>query len=84
MQLLLKAANEGMFTDLTPLMEDTKVYSKYLKEDYLPADTRDNVMFREEWDGASYLMHMAINRNLEMLVEKPLVDHTLKKILLML
>jgi putative aldouronate transport system substrate-binding protein len=63
MQLLLKAANEGMFTDLTPLMKDTKVYSKYLDENYLPADTRDNVMFRKEWDGASYLMHMAINRN---------------------
>ncbi|MBP2079579.1 extracellular solute-binding protein [Oceanobacillus polygoni] len=62
MQLLLKAANEGMFTDLTPLMEDTETYAKYLEEDYLPADTRDNIMFREEWDGASYLVHMAINR----------------------
>ena len=63
MSLLLKAANEGMFHDLTPLMKDTKVYSKYLDKDYLPADTRDNVMFREEWDGASYLVHMSINRN---------------------
>ena len=63
MSLLLKAANEGMFHNLTPLMEDTKVYSKYLDKDYLPADTRDNIMFREEWDGASYLVHMAINRN---------------------
>lgn len=63
MSLLLKAANEGMFHDLTPLMKDTEVYSKYLDRDYLPADTRDNIMFREEWDGASYLVHMAINRN---------------------
>lgn len=63
MSLLLKAANEGMFTDLKPLMENTKVYSKYLEDDYLPADTRDNIMFRPEWDGASYLIHMAINRN---------------------
>ena len=62
MQLLLKAANEGMFTDLTPLMKDTKTYSKYLDKEYLPADTRDNIMFRKEWNGASYLMHMAINR----------------------
>ena len=30
MTLLLKAANEGMFHNLTPLMEDTKIYSKYL------------------------------------------------------
>ena len=63
MSLLLKAANEGMFHDLAPLMKDTKVYAKYLKEDYLPADTRDNIMFRPEWNGASYLVHMAINRN---------------------
>nr|WP_309101480.1 extracellular solute-binding protein [Fredinandcohnia onubensis] len=63
MNLLLKAANEGMFHDLTPLMKDTKIYSKYLEEDYLPQDTRDNIMFREEWNGASYLIHMAINRN---------------------
>jgi putative aldouronate transport system substrate-binding protein len=63
MSLLLKAANEGMFHDLTPLMANTDVYSKYLDENYLPADTRDNIMFREEWDGASYLVHMAINRN---------------------
>lgn len=63
MSMLLKAANEGMFTDLTPLLEETEVYSKYLEEDYLPEDTRDNIMFREEWDGASYLVHMAINRH---------------------
>lgn len=62
MSLLLKAANEGMFHNLTPMLENTEVYSKYLEEDYLPQDTRDNVMFRDEWDGASYLVHMAINR----------------------
>ncbi|KGX85864.1 extracellular solute-binding protein [Pontibacillus litoralis] len=63
MQVLLKGAREGMFHDLTPLMQDTEIYSKYLQEDYLPADTRDNVMFREEFDGASYFMHMSIPRH---------------------
>lgn len=63
MSLLLKAANEGMFHDLTPLMKDTKTYSKYLDADYLPDDTREKIMFREEWDGSSYLVHMGINRN---------------------
>lgn len=63
MPLLLKASNEGQFTDLKPFMEKSKVYSKYLDKDYLPKDTRDNIMFREEWDGASYLVHMAIDRN---------------------
>ena len=64
MQFLLKAANEGQFVNLTPLMEQDglEVYNKYLEEEYLPADTRDNIMFRDEWDGASYLVHMAINR----------------------
>ncbi|EFR31638.1 extracellular solute-binding protein [Eremococcus coleocola] len=64
MQFLLKAANEGQFVDLTPLMKQDglQVYNKYLEEDYLPTDTRENIMFRPEWDGASYIMHMAINR----------------------
>lgn len=63
MPMLLKAANEGQFVDLKPFMEKSKIYSKYLQEDYLPQDTRDNIMFRDEWNGASYLVHMAINRN---------------------
>lgn len=62
MQMLLKAANEGQFTDLKPFMENSQTYSKYLDKDYLPADTRDNIMFRDDWDGSSYLMHMSINR----------------------
>lgn len=64
MQFLLKAANEGQFHDLTPLMqqEGLEVYNKYLEEGYLPVDTEENIMFREEWGGASYLMHMAIQR----------------------
>lgn len=63
MPMLLKASNEGQFIDLKPFMEDSKVYSKYLDKDYLPQDTRENIMFRDEWDGASYLVHMAIDRN---------------------
>ena len=63
MSMLLKAADEGMFTNLTPLIAETDIYSKYLEENYLPEDTRKNIMFRDEWDGASYLMHMSINRN---------------------
>lgn len=64
MQFLLKAANEGQFHDLTPLMqqEGLEVYNKYLEEGYLPVDTQENIMFRDEWGGASYLMHMAIQR----------------------
>jgi putative aldouronate transport system substrate-binding protein len=62
MQILLKAAREGMFHDLTPMLKETKVYSKYFEDGYLPKDTKDNVMFREEFKGASYFVHMAIPR----------------------
>ena len=62
MPVVLKAAREGMFTDLTPLMKDTKVYSKYLQDGYLPLDTKFGVMFRPEFNGSSYFAHMNINR----------------------
>ena len=62
MQVVLKAAREGIFTDLAPLMKDTKVYSKYLQDDYLPNDTKYGVMFRPEFDGSAYFIHMNVNR----------------------
>lgn len=62
MQILLKAAREGMFTDLTPFMKNTEVYSKYFEDDYLPLDTKNNIMFRPEFDGSTYLVHMSIPR----------------------
>ncbi|RXZ82429.1 extracellular solute-binding protein [Paenibacillaceae bacterium] len=62
MPVILKAAREGMFTDLTPMMKNTKVYSKYLQDDYLPLDTKYGVMFRPEFDGSTYFVHMNINR----------------------
>nr|WP_325176684.1 extracellular solute-binding protein [Paenibacillus alkalitolerans] len=62
MPVLLKAAREGMFTDLAPLIKDTKVYSKYLQDGYLPLDTQYGVMFRPEFNGSVYLVHMNIAR----------------------
>ncbi|SDT32738.1 putative aldouronate transport system substrate-binding protein [Paenibacillaceae bacterium GAS479] len=62
MPVVLKAAREGMFTDLTPFLKDTKVYSKYLQEGYLPIDTNYGVMFRPEFNGSTYFVHMNINR----------------------
>lgn len=62
MQVVLKAAREQMFTDLTPLMKETKIYSKYLQDDYLPLDTKYGVMFRPEFGGSSYFVHMNIAR----------------------
>lgn len=51
-----------MFTDLTPFMKDTKVYSKYLEDGYLPLDTKNGVMFRPEFNGSAYFMHMNVSR----------------------
>jgi|SaaInl4_150m_RNA_FD_contig_61_846377_length_2449_multi_3_in_0_out_0_1 putative aldouronate transport system substrate-binding protein len=59
--VILKAAREGMFVDLKPYLEKTKVYSKYITdENFAPRDSYDNVMARDEFNGAIYLVHMNI------------------------
>ena len=60
--LLLKASNEGMFHDISAPLKESKIYGKYFEEGYLPTDTKDNIMMREDQDGATYLVHMSINR----------------------
>ncbi|NQX66576.1 extracellular solute-binding protein [Paenibacillus alba] len=62
MPVLTKGAKEGMFTNLTPLIKNTKIYSKYLDDKYLPLDTKFGVMFRPEFNGESYFIHMNIPR----------------------
>lgn len=53
--IYLKAANEGMFVDLAPLFENTEILKQYCDPDFASADCYNNIMFREEWDGACYL-----------------------------
>ena len=60
--LLLQASNEGMFHDIAPYLKESKTYGKYFEEGYLPKDTKDNIMMREDQNGATYLVHMAINQ----------------------
>lgn len=60
--LLLKASNEGMFQDISEPLKNSKIYGKYFEEGYLPKDTKDNIMMRKDQDGATYLVHMSINR----------------------
>lgn len=72
MAMLLKAANEGQFADLKPFFEEAETYGKYLEEGYLPEDTYKNIVFREDWDGASYLVHMAIDRYPAQVAETPI------------
>lgn len=65
--LLLKAAKEGLFADVSEYMKESKVYSKYYVEGYLPNDTYKNITFRDDLDGA-YIMQLsipAVDRSLE-------------------
>lgn len=60
MNVLLKGAREGLFTDLSPYLKNTKVLKNYLDPDFLPRDTKENVMFRPEFGGKVYFIHMNI------------------------
>ena len=73
--LLLKAAKEGMFADVSEYMKNSKVYSKYYEEGYLPADTYKNIVFRDDLDGV-YLWQLTIDeidRSLETIPEEEYV-----------
>lgn len=59
--ILYKAAKDGLFADLSEYIPDSKVYSKYLEEGYLPNDTYKNIVFREDFNGAVYLLHLGID-----------------------
>ncbi|WP_162309416.1 extracellular solute-binding protein [Cohnella abietis] len=63
MPILLKAAKEGMFADLTSSLKNTSIYSKYFQDGYLPTDAKTNIMFRPDFNGATYLVYTAISRN---------------------
>ncbi|MGN1140140.1 MAG: extracellular solute-binding protein [Oliverpabstia sp.] len=70
--LLLKAAKEGMFADVSEYMKNSEVYSKYYEEGYLPKDSYDNITFRDDLDGV-YLWQMnvdEIDRSLEVIPEE--------------
>lgn len=58
--ILLKAAQEGMFADVAPFMKNSKVYKNYLEDGYLPNDAKENITFREEFNGAAYIMQLYI------------------------
>ena len=59
--LLYKAAKDGLFADISEYIPNSKVYSKYMEEGYLPNDTYKNIVFREDFGGAVYLLHLGID-----------------------
>lgn len=73
--LMLKAAKEEMFADVAPYFESAKAYSKYLKKGYLPHDTENNIMFREDLGGAVYITHLAVDRVDRSLSYEPEMDY---------
>jgi len=72
--ILLRAARDGMFADLSPYFKDSKVYTKYLENGYLPNDSAKNIVFRDEFNGAVYLPHLAIDRVDQSLNWRPDID----------
>ena len=63
MPILLKAAKEGLFTDVTPYLKQSTIYSKYFEDGYLPNDAKQNIMFRPDFNGSTYLVYMTVPRN---------------------
>ncbi len=59
--LLYKAAKDGLFADISEYIPNSKVYSKYMEDGYLPNDTYKNIVFREDFDGAVYLLHLGVD-----------------------
>lgn len=59
--LLLKAAREEMFADISEPIKNSKVFSKYAEEDYLPRDAYKNIVYREEFGGAVYMLQLGVD-----------------------
>ncbi|MDR2176555.1 MAG: extracellular solute-binding protein [Treponema sp.] len=66
--ILYKAAKDGMFADLSPYFAGAKAYNRYLEPNFLPNDTRRNIMWRDDLGGKVYLVHLdipSVDRSLE-------------------
>ncbi len=59
--ILYNAAKDGMFADISSMLKNSTVYSKYYEDGFLPADTYSNIMFREDFNGAAYIAHLSID-----------------------
>lgn len=68
--ILLKAAQEGLFVDLTNMLPNTKVFKQYLDKDYLGYDSYKNIVHREDLNGI-YLLHMSVPHVDESLIYQP-------------
>lgn len=63
MTVLKEAASAGMFLDLTPYLENTKVLKNYLDKDWQPLDTWTGITHNPAYpDDGIYMLHMSIPR----------------------
>lgn len=62
-----KAAEEGVFADLSEYIKDTEIWSKYLEEGFLGRDA-SSYLNDPKWDGAIYFLP------LDVLLEDPMND----------
>lgn len=60
--VVLKGAKEGVLLDVAPLLKETKIYSKYYDEAYMPTDSYKNILQRKDLNGGTYHVPMRIER----------------------
>ncbi len=57
-----KAADEGVFADVSEIIKDTEVWSQYLEEGYLGLDAW-NIINDPDWEGAIYFLPLSVDKN---------------------
>lgn len=60
--LLAKAGVDGTFYDMKADLEKANKYNKFLDENYLTKDAKENMIMRNDFNGAIYLLQMEIPR----------------------
>ncbi len=60
--LLVKAAKDDLFYDMRPVLGSTDNYKKFLDENYLTKDAKENIVMRKDFNGAVYMLQMEIPR----------------------
>ncbi len=60
--LLVKTAKDDLFYDMKSALQNTVNYKKFLDENYLTKDAKENIIMRKDFNGAIYLLQMEIPR----------------------
>ncbi|CEM61287.1 extracellular solute-binding protein [Treponema phagedenis] len=74
-RVLYPAAVEGVFADLAPYIKDSKVYSRYFDKDFLSPDSYANIVWRNDFGGKAYFMHVQVAAEDESTIWKPYEEY---------